>query len=77
MNAEELKQFIESRGYMEVTVKDYANSCRIHYATSVDSITLNLKSKVADLPLSWLNNRFEPLIGTYTLSLNSKKKEGE
>jgi hypothetical protein len=78
MNDTELKQFIESRGYIEVTVKSYTNSCRIHYCTSVDSITLNLKAKVSDLPLSWLNKRFEPLIRTVTLTLQSNSgKETE
>jgi|WetSurMetagenome_2_1015567.scaffolds.fasta_scaffold184709_5 hypothetical protein len=72
MNETELKQFIESRGYMEVTVKSYAKSCRIHYCTSIDSITLNLKAKVSDLPIDWLNKRFEPLLRTATITLSSK-----
>ncbi len=75
MNDTELKQWIESRGYTEVTVKSYTKSCRIHYCTAVDSITLNLQAKVSNLPMSWLNRRFEPLIKTAVLSLNSKKSE--
>lgn len=77
MNATELKKWIESRGYEEVTVKDYTNSCRIHYCTAVDSITLNLRAKVSDLPMSWLNKRFEPLIRVTTLQINSSKETEE
>ena len=73
MNETELKQFIESRGYTEVTVKSYTNSCRIHYCTSVDSITMNLRAKVSDLPISWLNKRFEPLIRTTTMTLTKEQ----
>lgn len=74
MNPKELKQFIESRGYTEVTVKDFTNSCRIHYCTAVDSVTLNLKAKVSALPKSWLDQRFEPLIQVRTVSLEAKEK---
>jgi hypothetical protein len=77
MNETELKQFIESRGYTEVTVKSYTKSCRIHYCTSVDSITLNLKAKVSDLPMLWLNKRFETLLRTVTLTLSEKEIGGK
>lgn len=76
MNVKELKQFIESRGYTEVTVKDFENSCRIHYCTAVDSITLNLRSKVSDLPMSWLNKRFEPLLRVGLVHFQSSKDQG-
>jgi hypothetical protein len=77
MNETELKQFIESRGNTEVTVKKYTKSCRIHYCTSVDSITLNLKAKVSDLPMLWLNKRFETLLRTVTLTLSEKEIGGK
>ena len=73
MNAEEVKTFIEKRGYTNVTVKAYTNSCRLHYETAVTSETMNIQSKITDLPLSWLNKHFKPLLTAYTLTLADEK----
>lgn len=81
MNAEELKAYVESKGYTHVSVQVYRNSFRVNYWSPECKMQRRLGVSLSSLPSTfdgtrwafWLIQNFPPV--TTCVEKQSEKKE--